>query len=52
MASMTPEERSEFARAGGKASGKARAEKLSAAQRNEIARNAITARWSKAKGKP
>jgi hypothetical protein len=49
MASMTPEERVEFARSGGKVGGKARAEKLSAAQRREIAQNAIAARWNKAK---
>lgn len=31
--------------------GKARAKKLSPARRREIARNAIAARWAKAKGK-
>lgn len=51
MASMTDEERSEFARAGGKVGGKARAEKLSAARRQEIARKAVAARLKKAKDK-
>lgn len=34
-------------RLGGKKGGKARAEKLTAEQRSEIARNAATARWSR-----
>lgn len=38
----------EFARKGGKA----RAEKLTAEQRKDLARKAAQARWAKAKGKP
>ena len=34
-------------RAGGKKGGKARAKKLSAKRRSEIARNAVLARWNK-----
>lgn len=47
MASMSDQERSEFAAAGGKAGGKARAEKLSSKRRAEIARAAAQARWKK-----
>jgi general stress protein YciG len=51
MASLTPEERSEFARQGGLAGGRARARKLSAKRRSEIARQAVLARWARQKGK-
>jgi hypothetical protein len=37
----------EFARRGGQKGGKARAKKLSAIQRTEIARNAANKRWEK-----
>ncbi|MCW5978456.1 MAG: hypothetical protein KIT09_10280 [Bryobacteraceae bacterium] len=47
MASMTAEERSEFARQGGLVGGAARAKKLSAKRRSEIARQAVLARWAK-----
>jgi hypothetical protein len=47
MESMTAEERQEFARSGGKAGGKARAEKLSPARRKAIAKAAVAARWEK-----
>lgn len=47
MESMTPEERAEFARAGGLAGGRARADKLSAAKRRAIAKKAAAARWKK-----
>jgi hypothetical protein len=43
---MTAEERSELARSGGKTGGKARAEKLTAAQRKKIAKAAAKARWA------
>jgi general stress protein YciG len=39
----------EIGRKGGKASGKARMEKLTPEQRSEVARQAATARWTKAK---
>jgi hypothetical protein len=39
----------EQGRRGGKLSGKARMEKLTAEQRSEVARNAVTARWGKKK---
>ena len=44
---LTPEQKfaKEFARKGGLAGGKARAEKLSAKKRKEIAKAAATARW-------
>jgi uncharacterized 2Fe-2S/4Fe-4S cluster protein (DUF4445 family) len=44
---MTHEERSEFARAGGTAGGKARAASLSKKRRSEIAKTASAARWAK-----
>ena len=44
---MTPEERSASARAGGLVGGKARAQKLAAAQRKESAKKASQARWAK-----
>jgi len=47
MASMSDEERREFATAGGQAGGKARAEKLTPKKRTEIAKKAAAARWSK-----
>jgi hypothetical protein len=47
---MTPEARSASARAGGLVGGKARARKLTAAQRKESAKKAAQARWAK-KGK-
>ncbi len=40
---------SKIGREGGKKSGKARIEKLTPEQRSEIARNAVQARWAKAK---
>jgi hypothetical protein len=40
MASMSPEERTEFARQGGKVSAKGRKRKLTPEQRSEIARKA------------
>ena len=49
MESMTDEERREFARQGGKSGGRARAAKLSAARRKEIAKKAAAARWPNAK---
>jgi hypothetical protein len=39
----------EQGRRGGKLSGKARMEKLTAEQRSEVARNAVKARWGKKK---
>ena len=45
MDSMSPEERSDFARKGAPLGGKARAEKLTAKRRSEIARKAA-ARWA------
>ena len=45
MKARSPKEREEFARQGGLAGGKARAAKLTRAQRTEIARKAAKARW-------
>jgi hypothetical protein len=45
MTKMTAEERSEVARSGGLAGGKARAKKLTKAQRQAIAKKAAAARW-------
>jgi len=47
MQTMTPEERSEVARAGGLAGGAARAQKLTPKRRSEIAKKAAAARWGK-----
>ena len=47
MQNRTEEEREEFARMGGRAGGKRRAEVLSAAQRKAIAQKAAKARWGK-----
>jgi hypothetical protein len=44
---MEPSEASKFARMGGLKGGRARAEKLSADQRKEIAQRAAAARWRK-----
>jgi hypothetical protein len=44
---MSAAERSEVARAGGLAGGKARAQALTAAKRKEIAKKAAAARWEK-----
>jgi len=49
MQNRTAEEREEFARAGGLAGGQARARKLTAQQRKEIARKAAAARWGNRK---
>lgn len=49
--SMTPEERSEWARKGGQAGGAARAAALTAAKRKAIASAAAKARWAKVKKK-
>jgi len=49
---LTPEERSESARAAGLVGGSARAKKLTAGQRKEIARKAAAKRWEGHKGKP
>jgi hypothetical protein len=45
-----PSEASQFARLGGLKGGRARAEKLTPAQRQEIARMAAAARWRKNDG--
>lgn len=45
--SMTTEEHLAIASAGGKKGGRARAKKLTAARRAEIARKAAAARWAK-----
>jgi general stress protein YciG len=51
-ANLTPEELSEIGRKGGLAGGRARAKKLTKAQRKESARKAAEARWEKkTKGK-
>ena len=50
MEGKSPEEREEFARAGGKVGGPARAKVLNAAERKRIARKAAEARWGKKKG--
>jgi general stress protein YciG len=47
MENRTAEERQEFARSGGQAGGAARAKKLSAKRRKEIAAKAAAARWGK-----
>ena len=47
MASMTEEERREFAMKGASLGGQARAKKLTPEQRREIARKAAQARWAK-----
>jgi hypothetical protein len=49
MTTMSPEERVQFASAGGLVGGRARAEKLSSKRRSEIARKAAEARWAKTK---
>ena len=49
MASMTPEERSQFARTGGVVGGNARAASLTKKWRSEIAKKAAAARWGKSK---
>jgi hypothetical protein len=49
-ANLTPEELSEIGRKGGLAGGRARAKKLTKAQRKESAKKAAAARWGK-KGK-
>jgi hypothetical protein len=49
MDRRTAEEREEFARQGGKAGGKARAEAITKAKRAEIARKAAATRWGKKK---
>lgn len=52
MTKMTPEERSEVARLGGEAGGRARAHKLDPERRREIAKKAAAKRWAgKAKEK-
>lgn len=45
--SLSPKERSEFARKGGKAGGKARAAKLTKEQLSAIGQKAAAARWAK-----
>ena len=47
VASMTEREHSELGTKAGKVGGKARAEKLSAKRRREIAKAAAAARWRK-----
>jgi hypothetical protein len=47
MAQLNEDERKEFARSGGEAGGKARAAKLSAKKRSEIAKKAAQSRWGK-----
>ncbi len=47
LAAMTPKHMRAIGSAGGKIGGKARAESLSAADRKNIAANAIKARWAK-----
>jgi hypothetical protein len=49
-ASMTPAARSEISRMGGLKGGRARAKKLTKAQRKAIAKKAAEARWGKKKG--
>jgi len=44
---LSPERQAEIGRQGGLLGGHARAKKLSAAQRKEIARKAAAARWGK-----
>jgi hypothetical protein len=46
-ANLTPEELSEIGRKGGLAGGRARAKKLTRAQRKESAKKAAAARWGK-----
>ena len=48
-ASLTPEQRSEIGKMGGRAGGPARAKKLSKAERKAIAKKAAEARWGKKK---
>ena len=50
MRKRSAEEREEFARAGGRVGGRARANKLSAKRRKEIAQKAAAARWGKKEG--
>jgi len=52
MVVQTPERRQEIARTGGLKGGKARAKKLTKAQRVESARKAAAARWADKKTKP
>ena len=47
MTRMTPEERSDVARTGGLAGGRARAKALTKAERRAIAKKAASARWRK-----
>ena len=47
MSALTQREREDLASKGGRAGGKARAEKLSSKRRSEIARAAAQARWTK-----
>ena len=47
MESMSPEERSAFARAGGNVGGAARAASLTKKRRSEIAKAAVAARWER-----
>ena len=47
MQKRTEEQREEFARMGGQAGGKRRAEVLSAVRRKAIAQKAAKARWAK-----
>jgi hypothetical protein len=49
MKRRTAEKREEFARLGGLAGGKARAQKLTKAERVSIAKKAAAARWGKKK---
>ncbi len=47
MAALTPEQVSEISRKAGEVGGVARAQKLSAKKRSEIAKKAAAARWAK-----
>jgi len=47
---VSKKERSEYAAALGRAGGKARAKKMSPAERSEAARKAVQARWERKKG--
>jgi len=49
MENRSPEERKQFASSGGQSGGPARAAKLTAKERSEIARKAAKARWAKEK---
>ena len=51
MSKLTPEERSEFARSGGKVGGKARAASLTLERRREIGRKGAAIRCGKKQGK-